>query len=495
MLPWLVLPACDADPNLPPVPTFGPDDTGTAPTTPSPAPIPRARVLSMGPVARGVQVTATVRPVFPGEALVVGWSAAGPGPGPCPQSLRGACFDIADAVVQAPVAADFSGAASASATFDADTAGTVWIQAFVVSPWEGIVSTDVLERPVYEAADVWIGDGDPEDLAGKIALTGSLRLEGTDRAALALPDLAQIGGDLVLWENPALDAVSLPALRWIGGDLSTYDDPALATLDVPVLERIGGDLSVNRMPAVEDLDAFGALTVIGGDLYVYHDLALARVDGMPALQRIGGAVRLWELPALRAVDLPEVRGIGGKLDLFEADALTTLSMPALAELGGYELHHCDAMTDVGRFDALTAVRGEVAVRYDAGLRSLAGFGAVTRMGALRVEFSDRLQTLGGLAALADVALGVQVVRLPALTAVDLPNLQRAGAIAVQGNEGLADVGLPALIQVGDLGFTDNSALPACEVEALIVRAEPSGAVVCSGNLADGCDTYCTEGTP
>jgi hypothetical protein len=491
MLLWLATSACDADKDPPELPIPLEDTATPAPTTPPPPP-PSARVLSVGPIAAGLDVAVTVRPALPGEGLVVGWSAAGPGPGPCPPSLRGACFALADATVLDPVTTDFSGHVTATARIDAD--GPVRVQAFIVTPLGDVVSTDILERPTYDPAEVLVGDATPDDLPGYRALTGSLRLEASDVTALSLPDLEQLGGDLVLWESPALDEVSLPALRWIGGDLSLYDDVALADLHVPALERIGGTLSVNRMPAIADLDAFAALAVIGGDLYVYHDLALGRVDGLDALARIGGALILWELPALHTVSLPQLHGVGAKLDLFEDDALTTLSLPALEELGAYELHHCDAMADVGRFDALTAVRGEVALRYDAGLRGLSGFASVATMGTLTVSFSDQLSTLADLEALTELSIGLDLLRLPALGAVDLPRLERAAAVSVRSNEGLVDLGLPALTEVADLGVLDNPALPGCAVEALIARVSPA-TVACSGNLPDSCTTHCDAGAP
>ncbi|MEZ4238434.1 MAG: hypothetical protein R3F59_20240 [Myxococcota bacterium] len=381
--------------------------------------------------------------------------------------------------------ADASGrAAYAVAGPDAQT---VWVQAFVAAADGSVLATDVVERPVWPADRVWPGDATPADLAGYAAVSGALRLEGADDAALSLPDLVEVGGDVVLWEAPALREVALPALRWVGGDLALYDDPQVGGVDAPALERVGGSLTAYWMPGLRDLDGLASLAVIGGDLALYHDLALQRVDG-PPLVRVGGGVQLWELEALEAVSWPALLGIGGRLDLFQDDALTALSAPALAELGGYELHHCDRMADVGRFDALRAVRGEVAVRYDAALTGLQGLGDVEAMGALSVQFSDALTTLSDLAALRELALGLEVVRCGGLTAVDLPALERAAVVSVRGNLALSEVGLPALQEAQTVGFADDPALPDCDVVAL---AERVGATAqCSGNLEDACTPSC-----
>lgn len=476
----LLAAGCDRDCELPELPEL-PEAPGAEVS---------ARVLSVGPVAPGLDVAVSVRPVRPGGRMYAAWSASGPGEGPCLPERPDACYGLRDPVLLGPVTADYSGRAALTAQIEAE--GSVWIEALVVEEGE-LHATDLVERPVYDPEDVYVGDaGEAElpELADRLAITGELRLEGTDLGALSLPALRQVGGGVALWENPALDALDLPSLAWVGGDLSLYDDPSLADLSgLGALERVGGSLSVNRMPAIADLSGLGALAAVGGDVYLFHDGALRDTDALGALAAVGGSVIAWEDAALRSISLPRLARIGSKLDLFEDDALDTLSLPALVELGAYEMHHCDAMTGPGAFDALRTVDGEVAFRYNAALTNLDGLAGVERMDGLTVAFCRALPTLADLRGLTELTLGMDA-QSSGLIGLDLPALQRIGALSVRGNESLVGLDLDALAEVGDAGFFDNPALPQCEIEALLDRVAISGAVACSGNAPDGCTRWC-----
>lgn len=336
---------------------------------------------------------------------------------------------------------------------------------------------------VAEAADL-------RALAGVAEITGDLRIERTALATVALPDLRQIGGSLVIWENDALVETSFPALERVGGDLSLYDDPLLASLaGFPALRSVGGTLSVNRMPAVVDLDGLGALETAGA-LYLFHDTALSSLLGLDALRTVSGPVDLWELPALASVGSPTLETIGGRLDLFDADRLDTIDLPALVGLGGYELQECGAMVDVGTFPALRAIPGAVKIHYDDALSSLSGFAAVEEVGELTVRFDGALSSLAGLAALERITGLLELDHLDALQAIDLQSLRTVGSLKVDHDDALVAPGLPVLAEIdGEVVVVENPSLSQCALDALFDRIT-AGAVTCGANLDDGCVGWC-----
>ncbi|MEQ1507108.1 MAG: hypothetical protein ABMB14_33075 [Myxococcota bacterium] len=486
--PWLAS-ACVRPSEPPPVdvpvptpaPTTAPDHDGRL-------------VLTVGPVAAGIPVAFTVRNLYPGDTLRVAWSVDGPGADP----LDGAPTGLASPIGAADAVADLSYAATAAATLEVDPGATVWAQGLVVRVADGASeATAVVARPAFDPALVAVGDvvvadaGDLDALDGVAAITGALRIEDTPLAAVSLPGLVQVGGSITVWDDPALETLSLPALRWVGGDLSLYADPALAAVDgLAAVEAVGGTLAVHRMDRIRDLDPLVALSSVEGDLYLYHDLQLDHV-ALPALRSLGGNLDLWELDALDRVSLPALTRIEHKLDVFVTASLVDLDLPVVASIGSFELHHADAMTDVGTFPELVALPGDVDLQYTPSLVGLTGFARVERVRTLRVQFVDGLGSFGDLTALTTVDTALELFRLPSVTALDLPALASCGTLKITRDDALVDPGLPALTEVrGAVEIRDNPGLSTCAIEALLDRLAIGGAVTCGGNLADGCAAWC-----
>ena len=133
------------------------------------------------------------------------------------------------------------------------------------------------------------------------------------------------------------------------------------------------------MEGLASLDGLQTLRSAGG-LYLFHDVQLRSLEGLEGLDEVRGPVQLWELYALETAVFPALTALQGKLDLFESDALHTIEAPQLTSLGAYELHHCDAMQDLGWFPEVRSMQGELRVQYNAGLTSLGGFPALRQGG-------------------------------------------------------------------------------------------------------------------
>lgn len=457
--------------------------------------------LSASPAAEGLEVRFTVRPVAPLENVYVAWSLAGEGDGPCPEALRGTCLDLLmPSELVGPGPADASSTATVAHTLAGlGAAQRLWAQAVIFRLDGTIGKTPVISRPIFDAASVWLGDAAVTDeasmaaLQGYSAIEGELRVEGTALTELSLPDLEQVGGDLVVWSNDALASLWLPRLRAVGA-LSLYDAPALDSLQGLLrLQEVGGDLSLNRLEALPHLRGLDHVERVGGRLYLFHDTALTTLDGLGALRQVGGGAQLWELYALTEARLPALEALGGRLDLFDADLLVEVSMPELSALGGYEIHHCGALASAGAFPSLRSL-GDLTLRYSEGLSTFEGLSSLETLGALAVQAAPSLSSLSGLASLREIA-GPLTLQGTALASLDLPALQRTGALAAENNPELLELGLPALESVTtDVLVRRNPQLSQCAVEAWLQEVTVGGGVLCGENLDDGCTAYCLADT-
>jgi hypothetical protein len=423
----LVLLGACARPEPPPLP---PVDDGPTPVG--------DLVLTVGPAAPGLPVRFRVDGLRPGDALDVAWTRAGLGDEP----LEGVLTGLARPEPGPAGVADASFAARAEAVLPLRAGERWWAQGLVRRVDGGREATGVVAGRARDPSRVVTGPVVVDGPAGLAALAeveavlGDLRFEGAGVAAIALPALAEVGGDLAVWDDPAVETVALPALRAVGGDLSLYADDALAAVDLPALASVGGSLAAHRAPALARLDAPALRTC--GALYVYHDDALGAVS-LPALEVLVAGADLWELPALAGLEAPRLRRAGGGVDALGLPGLGSLSLPSLAEVGGLRIRHADALRDLA-LPALAAVTGDVGLEWDRALASLQW------------------------PALAEVRGDFALVHLPGLSALSLPALARVG---------------------GDLSIR-GVGLGACDVAALRDQVEVRGEVVCRGVIDDGC---------
>ncbi|MBX2798968.1 MAG: hypothetical protein KTR31_14925 [Myxococcales bacterium] len=326
-------------------------------------------------------------------------------------------------------------------------------------------------------------------LAGVTAIHGDLWVLDSSLRTLRLPDLQRVHGSVRIWENVQLQSIELPALTTVDEDLSLYDNPEVTgPLNVGPLGSVGGILSVNRMPGLTDLDGLQQIRSVR-ELYLFHDVNLQSLHGLNGLQIIEGTADLWELYALQRAELPALTEVGGKLDLFECDALTVLSAPALQQLRSYELHNCDAMTDLGAFPLVTQLQGELRIQYNTGLQRLAGFDALEGLAEGTVRFNPALTALSDLGQLNTLTGQLDVTNNRSLPQLDLQHLREARHLVVAGNEALTELQLPALQRAERIGVRDNPLLPHCEVQGVLDDIDVLE-VECSGNLVDACSDWC-----
>ncbi len=286
------------------------------------------------------------------------------------------------------------------------------------------------------------------------AVLGDLRITGGLRDTSALSCLVEVHGDLLVTSD-SLAAVALPALWWVGGDLSIVGNPSLSQLELDALRIVDGELSLldNAVLAPPTL---GALALVGTlDSVDRATLpALATVLGpvalrpgltLPSLAEVGGNLSVGD-PDQTTVSLPALHTVTGGVYLLGLPALETLSLPALETTSALVMEYLPDDLPV-ELPALDHVGGAFTTLGDGPSRLSAAVTAVDGPLLLGAHATTAvslpaLATLGDRAALAG----------DALAEVDLTALETAPEGLSVACEGCAAVGLDALVSVDGSGL-------------------------------------------
>jgi hypothetical protein len=350
------------------------------------------------------------------------------------------------------------------------------------------------------ANDVYIHDGALTSLAGLDALTA---VEGL--TVLHIPSLTTLdglgaleSGDLAFTDVGITDTAGLRSLA--EGMLTFEDDPALTTIAAPSLTSTS--LVVERNPsltsfalpnlawadaitiddddALPSLDGLDALATVG-DLTITDNASLTTLAGLGSLTTVSGALDVSDDPSLIAVDGLTALASAGDVAFVRDPALTSFDGFAASDLGSLTIEFDDALTDLTGLDSLTTVTGDVVVRDNAALVSLAGLGGLQTAGEVDIQDEPALTDLSGLASLTTVDTfhvfdtGITTLAGPPLATVDdyalerdssLRNLDGFGAPAIgtwlkfYDCDALTDLaGLASLTTIdGSLVFDDDDAL-------------------------------------
>ena len=115
------------------------------------------------------------------------------------------------------------------------------------------------------------------------SVAGDLMIGPTfDLDVVAVEGLREVGGALRIVSNGLATGVFLPRLER-AGSVEVAGNVAIAGLSMPALREIGGDLVIEDNPGLEHLSA-GVLATIGGTLRIERNAALATVELPDALR-------------------------------------------------------------------------------------------------------------------------------------------------------------------------------------------------------------------
>ncbi|XXX78003.1 hypothetical protein WMF30_04420 [Sorangium sp. So ce134] len=330
---------------------------------------------------------------------------------------------------------------------------------------DGALDEEEIDDTEYVCDGSYIGNYTVNDADALLALdgirviTGTLAIRWDLATAVALDDLAYVGGSLHVEAPDALERLSLPALAHVGGDFTVVSTPQLRSMSLPSLWRVGGALrlwDIDRLAAL----SLPALTEIGRTLDPLITDALqiqmeALADlALPSLQRSGGRIYL-DSPALERIAFPALLEAGG-IDVADGSAAQALELPVLREVHG-ELSLTNIAAAQIALPRLEAAAGRLSV-------SFAPRAARVSLPALRavgdtfvVSASPELTDLD--APLLESAPEVIVDHLPKLTSFSLPSLSTVRKrVSIVYNESLTSFSLPALRRTESLTVWDNPRL-------------------------------------
>ena len=311
--------------------------------------------------------------------------------------------------------------------------------------------------------------GDTEGaLACVCSIQGDLRVDVTTAQHLHLAELREVGAEISIRSNLALNEVTLPKLTSTGSDLRLVANPMLSALSVPQLEHIAGDLRIS-----ED--------GLGGSLTIDD------------LHTLDGALQVLENPRLESLATPRLANVAGSWRVEDNATLHTLE-------------YTDTLTNVGEdlsltgnpllngwigFTRVESVGGDITIANNPSFTEFDGFHVLGELtGSFHLENHASMERIVGLHLLEDMSGSVVVSGAPVLNRMEILNqlehlggdltFENTNAYRVLGFESLSSIdghlalkthprmtlfeSLPVLEMVGgDVQFSDLSTLELLEL--------------------------------
>lgn len=118
---------------------------------------------------------------------------------------------------------------------------------------------------------------DLAQIAGTTYVTGDLIISGNGLAAVSLPNLACIGGNLRVENTSGTTAIQLTNLVTVKGSLTIQNNASLTTISIAALVSTGADLSIRDNALLETV-TFPSLISLKGDLVVSSNATLSKVE-------------------------------------------------------------------------------------------------------------------------------------------------------------------------------------------------------------------------
>jgi hypothetical protein len=299
-----------------------------------------------------------------------------------------------------------------------------------------------------ESGPVWLGshlrverNARLTDLAGLNAVSPARGVTLEDNAQLQIggsfDHLQELSGNVVLRNNPRLQALPFTQLTRVGGSLDILNNDALVSLAGSPLRAVEGDFNIQDNDALTEISGLSTLTSIGGTLDIRDNAHLRNLIGLRELQRVR---------SIFIVGNPQ-------------------------------------LDSGGEFVSLRTLDEELYIAGNARLAAVGTFGTVQRVGTLTLTDNPLLTSLVGLFHLQN-AQTLHVHNNAALQSLfGLDGLQAVADLRLTSNAQLRYLALDSLRWVTrEFIITDNPSLPTCRATALKTRAFSGlGEPVITGN--------------
>jgi hypothetical protein len=258
-----------------------------------------------------------------------------------------------------------------------------------------------------------------------------------------------------------------------------------------------------------ELATLSHIRAIGGSLVILDpgpvsDLAFEEV-ALPALEQVGGGVRISAIKFLARIALPRLQQVGAAAEILDNSLLTAVAWAELAHVGGaLEISRNPQLLEIAAFPPLASVDGDCLVRDNPALQTVElpadvrGRIEITGnsvLAALAIAASDRTTAIrvadngvqhvtiapsaATTANAAGVVPSVEILDNPRLAVAEVTADQLAGLVVAR-NPALEQLAVFATEIAGRLEVTGNPALTAFDPSQLTRIA---GAIEISDNAA------------
>jgi len=372
-----------------------------------------------------------------------------------------------------------------------------------------------------------------------VSVAGSISIyRNSSLSTVSLKLLSTIGADvsgagLELHENENLSAVNMESLESVAGFMSVSRNPALQELSAPCLQTVAVVSSASMLGIMisenDSLKNVGleALQYVYGFISISNNSSLETIS-LASLREIIPSVsdmvslNISSNESLTKLDLDSLVSVEGCIAITVNPVLPTLSLASLQTVRSkdygiisLEISGNDALTNVS-IDSLSSVASSVWIKANGSLRDVSlaklravgmdlyskGLNVFNNTALVNINMNE-LSTVEGSVAFYNNAL--MEIFLPALQSVggfsgitgfDIRDNEMLGSISmdalttvvdhllVQRNPGLTSISLAALVDIGYLGFVENTSLCRSLVDALLARMQAdgwSGSASVSGN--------------
>ncbi|MFP2930431.1 hypothetical protein ACLESO_35580 [Pyxidicoccus sp. 3LG] len=277
-----------------------------------------------------------------------------------------------------------------------------------------------------------------------------------------------LGSDLGLINNARL--ISLDSLDAVvpSRNLFVTDNELLRVGGAfDYVHELSGDLILRNNPLLQ-APPFVALKRLGGTLDITNNDAMATLAG-PPLQSIGGDFILEGNDALLGVGLPDLQSIDGRFDVRDNASLSGMTS-GITRLGALSVVDNPSLDSLGNFHALQSIDRELYIGGNEKLPTLTFLGPLQRADSLTVIGNPRLQSLAGLGYLQKLGT-LHVHNNNEMTTLQgLAGLRELVDLRVSFNGKLTQLGLNGLTRVtSTFSIVENPVLPTCQATALAAR--------------------------
>lgn len=253
-------------------------------------------------------------------------------------------------------------------------------------------------------------------------------------------------------------------LRWCDMIESLDNDADVAKLAARGCEVLEGGLVVSNMSYATSLAGLETIRYIHGDVMIVHTV-LRDLAGLSGLERYSGGLVIALNDLLTELGLTQLQHAGqGDIAVQGNPLLTTLR-----DLDGVQFPkislYIENNESLVNLDGLSTLSDavEISVTKNAALVDIDALGSLFSAESLTLSENQSLTT-ATIGALNDVGT-LAVADNPALESLVAPSLVSADTVSVQNNALLKAVTMPAIASAA-FSFTDNPALPQCEVDAI-----------------------------